>query len=232
MKRQHIAGIYASPETFGGQTMTVCGWARTIRDMKNFGFIELNDGSCFKSLQVVLERGKLENYDEIARQNVGAAFIVHGELVLTPLGKQAIPVLRYRTHDLTRVVCEPCACGRTTARMQKVRSRCDDMLIIRGVNVFPSQIEQVIVSFPEIAAQYQIILTMNGPLDHVELQVETEPDFPIDEVRRLEDLRNRLAAALKSNLQVAVDIKFVEPKTIARSEGKAKRVIDLRGENQ
>ena len=88
MKRQHIAGIYASPETFGGQTMTVCGWARTIRDMKNFGFIELNDGSCFKSLQVVLERGKLENYDDIARQNVGAAFIVHGELVLTPDAKQ------------------------------------------------------------------------------------------------------------------------------------------------
>lgn len=88
MKRQRIAGIYASPETFGGQTLTVCGWARTIRDMKNFGFIELNDGSCFKSLQVVLERGKLENYDEIARQNVGAAFIVHGELVLTPDAKQ------------------------------------------------------------------------------------------------------------------------------------------------
>ena len=88
MKRQHIAGIYAAPETFGGQTLTVCGWARTIRDMKNFGFIELNDGSCFKSLQVVLERGKLENYDEIARQNVGAAFIVHGELVLTPDAKQ------------------------------------------------------------------------------------------------------------------------------------------------
>ena len=88
MKRQRIAGIYASPEAFGGQTLTVCGWARTIRDMKNFGFIELNDGSCFKSLQVVLERGKLENYDDIARQNVGAAFIVHGELVLTPDAKQ------------------------------------------------------------------------------------------------------------------------------------------------
>ena len=88
MKRQRIAGIYASPEAFGGQTLTVCGWARTIRDMKNFGFIELNDGSCFKSLQVVLERGKLENYDEVARQNVGAAFIVHGELVLTPDAKQ------------------------------------------------------------------------------------------------------------------------------------------------
>jgi len=96
------------------------------------------------------------------------------------------------------------------------------------VNVFPSQIEQVITTFPEIATQYQIILTTKGPLDHVELRVETEPDFPIDEVRRLEDLRNRLAAELKSNLQVNVDIKLVEPKTIERSEGKAKRVIDLR----
>ena len=102
------------------------------------------------------------------------------------------------------------------------------MLIIRGVNVFPSQIEQVITEFPEIATQYQIILTMNGPLDHVELQVETVPDFPIDEVRKIEDLKRRLGVELKSNLQVSVEVKIVEPKTIARSEGKAKRVIDQR----
>ena len=88
MKRQRIAGIYANPEAFGGQTVTVCGWARTTRDMKNFGFIELNDGSTVKSLQVVMERGRLENYDEVARQNVGAALIVHGELVLTPEARQ------------------------------------------------------------------------------------------------------------------------------------------------
>ena len=142
------------------------------------------------------------------------------------------PMIRYRTRDVTTINAEPCACGRTHRKIGRLLGRTDDMLIIRGVNVFPSQIEQVITEFPEIATQYQIILTMNGPLDHVELQVETEPDFPIDEVRRLEDLRNRLAAALKSTLQVAVDIKFVEPKTSARSEGKAKRVIDLRGENQ
>ena len=155
-----------------------------------------------------------------------------GELVITTLTRECCPLVRYRTRDVTRIISEPCACGRTHRKIDQLRGRTDDMLIIRGVNVFPSQIEQVITEFPEIATQYQIILTMNGPLDHVELQVETEPDFPIDEVRRLEDLRNRLAAALKSNLQVAVDIKFVEPKTIARSEGKAKRVIDLRGENQ
>ena len=102
------------------------------------------------------------------------------------------------------------------------------MLIIRGVNVFPSQIEQVITCFPEIATHYQIILTTRGPLDHVELQVETVPDFPIDEVRKIEDLKRRLGAELKSNLQVSVEVKIVEPKTIARSEGKAKRVIDQR----
>ena len=84
MKRQHIAGIYASPETFGGQTLTVCGWARTIRDMKNFGFIELNDGSCFRDLQVVMNREALDNYDEIAHQNVSAALICTGTVKLTP----------------------------------------------------------------------------------------------------------------------------------------------------
>ena len=88
MKRQRIAGIYADAAAFGGQELTVCGWVRTVRDMKNFGFIELNDGSCFKSLQVVFERGSLNNYDEIAHQNVGAALIVHGTLVLTPEAKQ------------------------------------------------------------------------------------------------------------------------------------------------
>ena len=88
MKRQKISGIYADQSAFADQAMTVCGWVRTVRDMKNFGFIELNDGSCFKSLQVVFERGRLENYDEIARQNVGAALIVHGTLVLTPGAKQ------------------------------------------------------------------------------------------------------------------------------------------------
>ena len=102
------------------------------------------------------------------------------------------------------------------------------MLIIRGVNVFPSQIEEEIVSFPEIAAQYQLILTTKGTLDHVQLQVETVPEFPFDEVRRLEQLKKDLQKALKDNLQVAVEVKIVEPKTIERSEGKAKRIIDLR----
>lgn len=151
-----------------------------------------------------------------------------GELVITTLTRQATPLVRYRTRDVTRIIEEPCACGRTHRKIDYLRGRTDDMLIIRGVNVFPSQIEQVITEFPEIATQYQIVLTTKGPLDHVELQVETVPEFPIDEIRKLEELKARLGAELKSNLQVSVDIKLVEPKTIERSEGKAKRIIDLR----
>lgn len=153
-----------------------------------------------------------------------------GELVITTLVRECTPLIRYRTRDVTRIVAEPCACGRTHRKIDRLRGRTDDMLIIRGVNVFPSQIEQVITGFPEVATQYQIILTNKGPLDHVELQVETEPDYPIDTVRKLEDLKRRLEAELKANLQVAVDVKIVEPKTIERSMGKAKRVIDKRGE--
>lgn len=151
-----------------------------------------------------------------------------GELVFTTLTRECCPLVRYRTRDVTRIIAEECSCGRTHRKIDRIVGRTDDMLIIRGVNVFPSQIEQVIVGFPEIAAQYQIILTNKGPLDRVELQVETVPDYPFDEIRKLEELKARLAGELKSNLQIAVDIKIVEPKTIERSEGKAKRIIDLR----
>ncbi len=155
-----------------------------------------------------------------------------GELVITTLTRECCPLVRYRTRDITRIIEEPCACGRTHRKIDYLKGRSDDMLIIRGVNVFPSQIEQVITTFPEIAAQYQIILSTKGPLDHVQLEVETVPEFPIDEIRKLEDVKRRLASELKSNLQIAVEIKIVEPKTIERSEGKAKRIIDLRKESR
>ncbi len=151
-----------------------------------------------------------------------------GEVVFTTLSKDCSPLIRYRTRDISRILVGECECGRTFRRMDRIAGRTDDMLIIRGVNVFPSQIEEEIVSFPEIAAQYQLILTTKGTLDHVELQVETVPDFPFDEIRRLEKLKKDLQKALKDNLQVAVEVKIVEPKTIERSEGKAKRIIDLR----
>lgn len=151
-----------------------------------------------------------------------------GEVVFTTLCKDCSPLVRYRTRDISRIVVGECECGRTFRRMDRIAGRTDDMMILRGVNVFPSQIEEEIVSFPEIAAQYQLILTTKGTLDHAELRVETVPDFPFDEVRRLEKLKKDLQKALKENLQIAVDVKIVEPKTIERSEGKAKRIIDLR----
>ena len=114
--------------------------------------------------------------------------------------------------------------------MDRIHGRTDDILIMRGVNVFPSQIEEVITAAPEVTPYYQIILTSKGPLDHVQLLVEPVPEFPFDEIRKIEDLKHRLAAELKQNLGVAVEIKIVEPKTIERSEGKSKRVIDKRGE--
>lgn len=151
-----------------------------------------------------------------------------GEAVFTTLTKECSPLIRYRTRDITRIISGQCECGRTFRRIDRIAGRTDDMLIIRGVNVFPSQIEEVITDFDEITAQYQIVLTNEGPLDHVELQIETVPDFPFDEIRRLEQLRKKIASELKGNLQVAVDVKIVEPKTIVRSEGKAKRIIDKR----
>ena len=153
-----------------------------------------------------------------------------GEVVFTTLTKECSPLVRYRTRDISRILPGECPCGRTGRRMDRIAGRTDDMLIIRGVNVFPVQFAQVISEFPEITSYYQIILTLKGPLDQVELHVETVPDFPFDEIRRLQDLKKRIEAALKENLQVAVNVKIVEPMTIERAEGKAKRIIDRRGE--
>lgn len=151
-----------------------------------------------------------------------------GEVVFTTLCKECSPLVRYRTRDISRILAGECECGRTFRRMDRIAGRTDDMMILRGVNVFPSQIEEEIVSFPEIAPQYQLILTTKGTLDHAELRVETVPEFPFDEIRRLEKLKKDLQKALKENLQIAVDVKIVEPKTIERAEGKAKRIIDMR----
>jgi phenylacetate-CoA ligase len=153
-----------------------------------------------------------------------------GEVVFTSLTKECSPVVRYRTRDISRILPGQCACGRTLRRMDRISGRTDDMLIIRGVNVFPSQFQQVVSSFEEVTSYYQIILTRRNTLDHVTLKVETVPEFDFDEIKRIEDLQKRITAELKSNLQVSVEVKVVEPKSIERSEGKAKRVIDLRND--
>jgi phenylacetate-CoA ligase len=153
----------------------------------------------------------------------------YGEVVFTTLSKECSPLIRYRTRDISRIVPGTCECGRTLRRMDRIQGRTDDMLIIRGVNVFPSQFQEVLASFEEVTSYYQIILSNKGPLDYVTLKVETVPEFDFDEIRRIEDLQKRINAELKSNLQVSVDVKVVEPKSIERSEGKARRVIDERG---
>jgi len=156
----------------------------------------------------------------------------YGEVVFTTLTKEGIPVIRYRTRDISRIIPGECACGRTFRRIERVTGRTDDMLIIRGVNVFPSQIEQVLGGVEGVAPHYQVILSKRGALDHVEVHVEVAPDFGFDEVRELERLQHRVKTAIESALAVSIAVKLVEPKSIARSEGKARRVVDLRSEQK
>jgi phenylacetate-CoA ligase len=152
-----------------------------------------------------------------------------GELVFTTLTKEGTPILRYRTRDITFLIREPCTCGRTTVRMHRLFGRTDDMLIIRGVNVFPSQIEHALIEIEGTEPQYLIVVNRGDThLDEVELQVEVKKEFFSDETRDLEGLRNRIENVMKSKLQVSLKVKLVEPKTIERSIGKAKRVIDNR----
>ncbi len=151
-----------------------------------------------------------------------------GELVFTSLTKEAFPIVRYRTRDIARLLMEPCPCGRTSRRIGRIEGRSDDMLIIRGVNVFPSQIEHVLLSVAGIEPQYQLVVDRIGALDTLEVQVEVSKDFPFDEVKKLENLSRQIRKELESSLGISVTVKLVEPESIVRSEGKAKRIIDKR----
>jgi len=151
-----------------------------------------------------------------------------GELVFTTITKEGIPLIRYRTRDLTRLIYDKCVCGRTLVRMEKCKGRSDDMLIIRGVNVFPSQVESVLLSMSEVEPHYLIIVDREGTLDKMSLMVEVQEQFFSDEIKKLEDLRLKIARKLDSVLGISVNVKLVEPKTIERTAGKAKRVIDNR----
>lgn len=151
-----------------------------------------------------------------------------GELVITTISKTAFPLIRYRTRDVTSLNPEKCPCGRTHVRMARVSGRTDDMLIIRGVNIFPSQIESVLVGIEEAEPHYQLIVRREGPLDTLEVQVEVNDRFFSDEIKQLENLQRVVKNEIESVLGVSTRVKLVEPRTIARSEGKAKRVIDER----
>lgn len=151
-----------------------------------------------------------------------------GELVFSTITKEGIPLLRYRTRDLTRLIYDKCECGRTLVRMEKCKGRSDDMLIIRGVNVFPSQIESVLLEMSETEPHYLLIVDRQGTLDTLTVQVEVQEQFFSDEMKQLQKLTKRIQSNLESTLGISVTVQLVEPKSIQRSEGKAKRVIDNR----
>jgi phenylacetate-CoA ligase len=153
-----------------------------------------------------------------------------GELVITTLTKQALPIIRYRTGDITSIVKEPCACGRTHARMESIVGRADDMLIVNGVNVYPSQVEHVIANTEGVTLNYQIIADKKGYLDKLEILVEVSDDILVDNVGELERIKKEIQSSLLNNLYINAAVKLVEPRTIERSVGKAVRVIDKRRE--
>ena len=151
-----------------------------------------------------------------------------GELVLTTLSKYAMPMIRYRTRDITKIIAEPCECGRTIRRIARISSRSDDMFIIRGVNVFPPQIETAILSVDGTMPHYNIILYTENGLDNIEVDVEINEELFSDKVRSMEALQHRLTSAIEGLIGLRVRVKLVAPNTIQRSEGKARRVIDHR----
>src|SRR5512142_1815067 len=151
-----------------------------------------------------------------------------GELVLTTLSKEAMPMIRYRTRDISALDPTPCACGRTLRRIRRIGRRSDDMFIIRGVNVFPSQIETALLKVEGTLPHYQIVLTRDKGLDEMEVQVEVTADVFSDKIGALEGLQHKLADAVEHVLGIRVKVTLVEPRTLARSEGKAKRVFDKR----
>jgi phenylacetate-CoA ligase len=151
-----------------------------------------------------------------------------GELVLTTLSKQAMPMIRYRTRDITRILPEACECGRTLRRIGRIGRRSDDMLIIRGVNVFPSQVETALLAVEGTLPHYQILLTRDMGLDQMEVKVEVTPQMFTDKICALQALQTKIQASLDHILGIRVRVSLVEAHSLERSEGKAKRVIDRR----
>ena len=169
-------------------------------------------------------------YAEILDQETGGPVAPgeKGELVLTMLQKEALPMIRYRVGDVTEMVDEPCACGRTHPKIRRIFGRVDDMLIIRGINVFPSQVEHALMGIPEVGEHFQIVVDRKGALDTMLVRVELKKEAFTDNIVQLMDLRERIAYRLRGILNIKAAVELVEPDTLQRFEGKAKRVIDRR----
>lgn len=198
----------------------------------NYGLTEL--GGCGVSGECEERQGLHINedhyYAEVIDPDTGETLPEgeRGELVITPLSKEAFPIFRYRTKDISRLYSEPCKCGRTFIRMDKVVGRTDDMLIIKGVNVFPSQIESVLFTMPHIGPHYQLVLRKERFMDSLEVQVELIDGSLLEQYSELEALEHRIKEKLRSVLGIDCGVTLVAPRTITRFEGKAKRIVDLR----
>ena len=171
-------------------------------------------------------------YPEIVHPETGETLPdgEEGELVLTTLTKQAMPMIRYRTRDITALMPGTCPCGRSLRRMLRIGRRSDDMLIIRGVNIFPSQVETALLEVEGTLPHYQIVISRSHGLDQLEVQVEVTPETFSDKIGALEELHRKIAAAVEHVLGIRAEVRLIEPNTIQRSEGKARRVIDRRVE--
>lgn len=224
---------------FGGEGMTESMreemyklWGKHMKVTQNYGMSELIgpgvSGECPELCGMHMNEDHF--IPEIINPETGEVLPPgeKGELVITCITKEALPIIRYRTKDISRLMYEPCKCGRTTVRMENLSGRSDDMMIIRGVNVFPSQIEEVLRKVPEIGVHYEIVVDRKNHLDVMEIKVELEDDSLLDSYKRLEELETNIKLKLRSILGIDAVIRIVAPRSLQRFEGKAKRVTDLR----
>lgn len=203
-----------------------------ILDTQNYGLTEIvGPGVSFECLSNCgMHINEDHFYPEIVNPKTGEVLPegAEGELVITTITKEGIPMLRYRTKDITSLIYEPCDCGRTTVRMNMIKGRSDDMLIIRGVNIFPSQIESVLVGIDGIGPHYLIVVTREKYMDKIEVQVELTDGSLLDRYSELEKLTNNIRHEIKVKLQIDSKITLLSPKVLDRTAGKSKRVLDLR----
>ncbi len=224
---------------FGGEGMTEPMrqemyklWGPEMKVTQNYGMSELIgpgvSGECLELCGMHINEDHF--IPEIINPDTGEVLPEgsKGELVITCITKEALPLIRYRTKDISRLMYEPCKCGRTTVRMENLSGRSDDMLIIRGVNVFPTQIEEVLLKVPEIGAHYEILVDRKNHLDTMEIKVELADDTLLDSYAKLGELEHKIKSSLRVVLGLDAMIKLVAPRSLQRFEGKAKRVTDIR----
>jgi len=203
-----------------------------VKAFNSYGLSEMNgpgvafECQCQTGLHVWEDNFLMEIIDPETLEPVADG--VEGELVMTTLKREGMPVLRYRTKDLTRIIAEPCACGRTHRRIERITGRTDDMLIIKGVNIFPVQIEKKLMEIAEVGNNFQIILERQGFNDHMIVRVEVVKELFSGELKQLESLRKKIMEELRSDILITPRVDLLEPNTLPKTEGKAVRVIDNR----